>query len=89
MRYTFSSPRLAMIGSPTVSATVSTSGQNGELAMGCGTCWRTELSASSAAERCGCSTNNPALDVDLHAGADTFGVGDTIKLELLGPDAPY
>jgi fermentation-respiration switch protein FrsA (DUF1100 family) len=88
--YTKTSPGFTMLGLPTVTATLTTSGDYGELdsmlfdVMPNGS----ERLVSRGAYRL---TNNQSGTVtfQLHGNGYRFPAGDTVKLELLGRDAPY
>src|SRR5207302_1975336 len=88
--YTYPSHGFTMLGLPTVTATISTSGGFGELDSqlfdvapdG------TERLISRGAYRL---TDNQSgqITFQLHGNGYTFPAGDTVKLVLLGRDAPY
>jgi hypothetical protein len=88
--YTATSPGLTMMGMPTVTATVNTTGLFGELAA---RLWdvlpdQTQRLVSRGIYRLA-DNQQGQITFQLHGNGYLFGAGDTIKLELLGRDAPY
>jgi hypothetical protein len=88
--YTAASPGLTLTGLPTVTATINTLGQYGELAM---RLWDvlpdgTQRLISRGVFRL-LDDEAGTVTAQLHGNRYTFAAGDTIKLELLGQDAPY
>jgi fermentation-respiration switch protein FrsA (DUF1100 family) len=88
--YTMSSPGFTLMGLPTVSATVNVTGVFGELV---GRLWDvlpdgTQRLISRGVYRL---TDNESGTVtfQLHGNGYQFAAGDTVKLQLLGRDAPY
>lgn len=88
--YTLTSPGFTMLGLPTVTATINTVGDFGELDSMLFDVARngTERLISRGAYRL---TNNQTGKVtfQLHGNGYYFPAGDQIKLELLGRDVPY
>ena len=88
--YTMTSPGFTLMGLPTVSGTVNTTGLYGELAA---RLWDvlpdgTQRLISRGIYRL---TDNQQgqITFQLHGNGYQFAAGDTVKLELLGRDAPY
>ena len=88
--YTMTSPGFTLMGLPTVTATVNTTGPFGELV---GRVWDvlpdgTQRLVSRGIYRL---TDNQQGQVtfQLHGNGYQFAAGDTVKLELLGRDSPY
>jgi fermentation-respiration switch protein FrsA (DUF1100 family) len=88
--YTMTSPGFTLLGLPTISATVNTTGQFGELV---GRLWDVLPDGSQRLISRGVYrlTDNQQGQVtfQLHGNGYQFAAGDTVKLELLGRDAPY
>ncbi|HET9720368.1 MAG TPA: CocE/NonD family hydrolase [Solirubrobacteraceae bacterium] len=88
--YTYPSHGFTMLGLPTVKATISTSGDYGELdsQLFDVTPGGSERLVSRGAYRL---TNNQSgqITFQLHGNGYRFPAGDTVKLVLLGSDAPY
>jgi predicted acyl esterase len=88
--YTTTSPGVLMLGLPTIAARVATTGAYGQidarlwdvLASG------EERLVSRGVFRLGEDQTGP-ITFQLHGNGYEFAAGDTIKLELLGRDAPY
>jgi predicted acyl esterase len=88
--YTMASPGFTLLGLPTVTATVNTTGPFGELAA---RLWDVlpsgqERLISRGIYRLGEGQQGP-IRFQLHGNGYEFPAGDTVKLELLGRDAPY
>ncbi|MCW3018714.1 MAG: hypothetical protein JWN10_1022, partial [Solirubrobacterales bacterium] len=88
--YTMSSPGFTLMGLPTVTATVKTVGPFGEIAA---RLWDVlpdgqQRLISRGVYRLGESQTGP-IAFQLHGNGYEFPAGDTVKLELLGRDAPY
>jgi predicted acyl esterase len=88
--YTMTSPGFTLLGLPTVTASVNTTGPFGELV---GRLWDvlpdgTQRLISRGVYRL---TDNQQgqLTFQLHGNGYRFAAGDTVKLELLGRDSPY
>jgi predicted acyl esterase len=88
--YTMSSPGFTLMGLPTVTATVKTLGPFGEIAA---RLWDVlpdgeQRLISRGVYRLG-ESQTGAITFQLHGNGYRFPAGDTVKLELLGRDAPY
>ncbi len=88
--YTMPSPGFTLMGLPTITATVSTLGPFGELAA---RLWDvlpdgTQRLISRGVYRL-LDNQNGQVTFQLHGNGYQFAAGDTVKLELLGRDAPY
>ncbi len=88
--YTMASPGFTLMGLPTVTATVNTVGPFGELVA---RLWDvlpdgTQRLISRGIYRLA-DNQQGGLTFQLHGNGYTFAAGDTVKLELLGRDAPY
>jgi len=88
--YTMSSPGFTLLGMPTVTATVKTLGPFGELAA---RLWDVLPSGeqrliSRGVYRLG-ENQTGTISFQLHGNGYQFPAGDTVKLQLLGRDAPY
>jgi fermentation-respiration switch protein FrsA (DUF1100 family) len=88
--YTMTSPGFTMMGLPTITATVNTLGPYGELV---GRLWDvlpdgTQRLISRGVLRLADNQSGP-ITFQLHGNGYEFAAGDTVKLELLGRDAPY
>jgi fermentation-respiration switch protein FrsA (DUF1100 family) len=88
--YTLTSPGFTLMGLPTITATVNTSGPSGELV---GRLWDvlpdgTQRLITRGVYRL---TDNQQgqITFQLHGNGYRFAPGDTVKLQLLGRDAPY
>jgi fermentation-respiration switch protein FrsA (DUF1100 family) len=88
--YKMTSPGFTLMGLPTITANVATTGQYGELV---GRLWDvlpdgTQRLITRGVYRL---TDNQQgqITFQLHGNGYTFAAGDTVKLELLGRDAPY
>jgi fermentation-respiration switch protein FrsA (DUF1100 family) len=88
--YTMTSPGFTLLGLPTITATVNTIGPFGELV---GRLWDVLPDGSQRLISRGVYrlTDNQQGQVtfQLHGNGYQFAAGDTVKLELLGRDAPY
>jgi hypothetical protein len=88
--YTMTSPGFTLLGLPTITATVNTTGSFGELV---GRLWDVLPDGSQRLISRGVYrlTDNQQGQVtfQLHGNGYQFAAGDTVKLELLGRDAPY
>jgi fermentation-respiration switch protein FrsA (DUF1100 family) len=88
--YTMTSPGFTLMGLPTVRATVNTIGQFGELTA---RLWDdlpdgTQRLISRGVYRLA-DGQTGQISFQLHGNGYRFAPGDTVKLELLGRDAPY
>lgn len=88
--YTMSSPGFTLMGLPTVTATVKTLGPFGEIAA---RLWDVlpdgqQRLVSRGVYRLG-ENQGGTIAFQLHGNGYEFAAGDTVKLELLGRDAPY
>jgi predicted acyl esterase len=88
--YTMSSPGYTLMGLPTVTANVKTVGPFGEIAA---RLWDVlpdgqQRLISRGVYRLG-ESQTGAITFQLHGNGYDFPAGDTVKLELLGRDAPY
>jgi len=88
--YTLTSPGFTLLGLPTVTATVSTTGPFGEIAA---RLWDVLANGEQRLISRGVyrlSENEQGqITFQLHGNGYQFAEGDTVKLELLGRDAPY
>ncbi|MGB9182582.1 MAG: CocE/NonD family hydrolase [Solirubrobacteraceae bacterium] len=88
--YTMTSPGFTLLGLPTVTATINTTGLFGELV---GRLWDvlpdgTQRLISRGVYRLA-DNQQGQLTFQLHGNGYRFAAGDTVKLELLGRDSPY
>ncbi len=88
--YTLTSPGFTLLGLPTISATVKTIGPFGEIAA---RLWDVlpggqQRLISRGVYRLSENQSGP-ITFQLHGNGYEFAAGDTVKLELLGRDAPY
>jgi pimeloyl-ACP methyl ester carboxylesterase len=88
--YTTTSPGFTLLGLPTVTATVNTIGPFGEIAA---RLWDVlpggeQRLISRGVYRLG-ESQSGTIAFQLHGNGYQFAAGDTIKLQLLGRDAPY
>jgi fermentation-respiration switch protein FrsA (DUF1100 family) len=88
--YTMTSPGFTLMGMPTVKATIKTLGPFGELAA---RLWDVLPSGeqrliSRGVYRLG-EDQTGAISFQMHGNGYQFAAGDTVKLQLLGRDAPY
>ncbi len=88
--YTMTSPGFTLMGLPTITATINTLGPFGELT---GRLWDvlpdgTQRLISRGVYRL-TDNQNGQVTFQLHGNGYQFAAGDTVKLELLGRDAPY
>jgi predicted acyl esterase len=88
--YTMTSPGFTLIGLPTVTATIKTIGPFGELAS---RLWDVLPSGEQRLISRGVYRLNEnqegTITFQLHGNGYEFAPGDTVKLQLLGRDAPY
>ncbi|HEY2180133.1 MAG TPA: CocE/NonD family hydrolase [Solirubrobacteraceae bacterium] len=88
--YTMTSPGFTLMGLPTVTATIKTTGPFGELAS---RLWDVLPSGEQRLISRGIYRLNEnqqgTITFQLHGNGYEFAPGDTVKLELLGRDAPY
>ncbi len=88
--YTLTSPGFTLLGLPTVSATVKTVGPFGEIAA---RLWDVLPSGQQRLISRGVyrltENQSGTITFQLHGNGYEFAAGDTVKLELLGRDAPY
>jgi predicted acyl esterase len=88
--YTMTSPGFTLMGLPTITATINTVGPFGELV---GRLWDVLPDGSQRLISRGIYrlTENQTgqFIFQLHGNGYAFAAGDTVKLELLGRDAPY
>jgi cephalosporin-C deacetylase-like acetyl esterase len=88
--YTMTSPGFTLIGLPTVTATIKTIGPFGELAS---RLWDVLPSGEQRLISRGIYRLNEnqegTITFQLHGNGYEFAPGDTVKLQLLGRDAPY
>lgn len=88
--YTMTSGGLTMMGMPTVTATVNTQGSSGEIAA---RLWDELPTGEQRLISRGIyrltENQSGTIVFQLHGNAYEFASGDTIKLQLLGRDAPY
>ncbi len=88
--YTMTSPGFTMMGLPTIQATVNTTGPFGELV---GRLWDVLPDGTQRLITRGVYRLNDnqqgQITFQLHGNGYRFAAGDTVKLELLGRDAPY
>jgi dienelactone hydrolase len=88
--YTLTSPGFTMLGLPTVTASIKTIGPFGELVA---RLWDVtpggeQRLISRGVYRLG-ENQEGTITFQLHGNGYTFPAGDTVKLQLLGRDAPY
>jgi predicted acyl esterase len=88
--YTMASPGFTLMGLPTVTGTVNTTGLYGELVA---RLWDvlpdgTQRLISRGIYRLA-DNQQGQITFQLHGNGYQFAAGDTVKLELLGRDAPY
>ena len=88
--YTTTSPGFTLMGLPTVTATINTTGLYGELV---GRLWDvlpdgTQRLISRGVYRL-TANQQGTIEFQLHGNGYRFARGDTVKLELLGRDSPY
>lgn len=88
--YTMESPGFTMLGLPTITADVSTTGEYGQIDA---RLWDVLPGGKERLVTRGIYrlTENQSgqIKFQLHGNAYEFAKGDTVKLELLGRDAPY
>jgi predicted acyl esterase len=88
--YTMVSPGFTMLGMPTVNATIKTIGSFGELAS---RLWDVLPSGEQRLISRGVyrlsENQEGTITFQLHGNGYEFAAGDTVKLQLLGRDAPY
>jgi pimeloyl-ACP methyl ester carboxylesterase len=88
--YTLTSPGFTLLGLPTVTATVNTVGPFGEIAA---RLWDVLPSGQQRLISRGvyrlAENQSGTITFQLHGNGYEFAAGDTVKLELLGRDAPY
>jgi predicted acyl esterase len=88
--YTMTSPGFTLLGLPTVTATINTTGQFGELVS---RLWDVLPDGSQRLISRGIyrlvDNQQGRITFQLHGNGYRFARGDTVKLELLGRDAPY
>jgi hypothetical protein len=88
--YTMTSPGFTLLGLPTITASVNTTGSFGELV---GRLWDvlpdgTQRLISRGVYRLA-DNQQGTITFQLHGNGYQFAAGDTVKLELLGRDTPY
>ncbi len=88
--YTTTSPGFTLMGMPTVTATVNTVGQYGEIAA---RLWDVLANGEQRLISRGIyrltEDQQGTITFQLHGNAYEFAPGDTVELQLLGRDAPY
>jgi fermentation-respiration switch protein FrsA (DUF1100 family) len=88
--YTLTSPGFTLLGMPTVTATINTTGPFGELAA---RLWDVLPSGEQRLISRGVyrllEDQSGTITFQLHGDGYQFAAGDTVKLQLLGRDAPY
>jgi predicted acyl esterase len=88
--YTITSPRFTMMGLPTITANVVTTGAYGQIDA---RLWDVLPSGEERLVTRGVyrltENQTGAIKFQLHGNGYEFAKGDTVKLELLGRDAPY
>lgn len=88
--YTTTSPGFVMLGLPTISARVVTRGDDGQIDA---RLWDVLASGEERLVSRGVyrltENQTGAITFQLHGNGYEFAKGDTVKLELLGRDAPY
>jgi hypothetical protein len=88
--YTMSSPGFTLLGLPRVTATIATTGSFGEIAA---RLWDVLPSGEQRLVSRGVyrltENQSGTISFELHGNGYEFAKGDTVKLQLLGRDAPY
>jgi predicted acyl esterase len=88
--YTLTSPGFTLLGLPTITATIKTTGSYGEIV---GRLWDVLPSGEQRLITRGVyrllENQTGTITFQLHGNGYEFAKGDTVKLQLLGRDAPY
>jgi len=87
--YTTTSTGFTLLGLPTVTATIKTTGPFGEIAARLWDVSGTEQRLISRGVYRLTENQTGTISFQLHGNGYTFPAGDTVKLQLLGRDAPY